>query len=305
MRVAVSGSTGLIGSALCAYLQKQNHTVNRIVRGGSSGDSSAIKWDPSAGSIEADKLNGVDAVIHLAGENIASGRWTDEQKKKIKESRITGTSLLARTICGLSTKPQVVVSGSAVGFYGDRGDETLTETNNPGFGFLADVCREWEDAIAPVREAGVRVVNARTGVVLSPKAGALQKMLPIFKLGGGGVVGDGKQYMSWISLEDEVKALTFLLTNTSLEGPVNLVAPNAVTNAQFTSSLGKVLHRPTIFPLPGFAAKIILGEMADELLLASQRCQPAKLLKAGYNFEFPKIDEALTDALNGAGKNSG
>lgn len=305
MRVAVSGSSGLIGSALCAYLQKQNHTVNKIVRGGSSSDSSAIKWDPSAGSIEADKLNGVDAVIHLAGENIASGRWTDEQKKKIKESRIAGTSLLARTICGLSTKPQVVVSGSAVGFYGDRGDETLTETNNPGFGFLADVCREWEDAIAPVREAGVRVVNARTGVVLSPKAGALQKMLPIFKLGGGGVVGDGKQYMSWISLEDEVKALVFLLTNTSLEGPVNLVAPNAVTNAQFTSSLGKVLHRPTIFPLPGFAAKIILGEMADELLLASQRCQAAKLLKAGYNFEFPKIDEALTDALNGAGKNSG
>ena len=262
MKVAVSGSHGLVGTALCSSLSKNGHTVYRIARSGGS-DSNSIVWNIDAGTIDTDKLNGMDAVVHLAGENIAAGRWTPEQKKKIKDSRIKSTRLLADAICKLPAKPQVVVSGSAIGFYGNRGDEQLNEASNPGFGFLAEVTREWEDAIAPVKAAGVRVVNLRTGVILSPKAGALNKMLPIFKLGGGGIVGDGKQYMSWVSLEDEVKAIEFMLTNTNIEGPVNVVAPNPVTNSQFTSILGHLIHRPTLFPLPGFAAKIILGEMAS------------------------------------------
>jgi uncharacterized protein len=297
MKVAVSGSHGLVGTALCSSLSKNGHTVYRIARSGGS-DSNSIVWNIDAGTIDTDKLNGMDAVVHLAGENIAAGRWTPEQKKKIKDSRIKSTRLLADAICKLPAKPQVVVSGSAIGFYGNRGDEQLNESSNPGFGFLAEVTREWEDAIAPVKAAGVRVVNLRTGVILSPKAGALNKMLPIFKLGGGGIVGDGKQYMSWVSLEDEVKAIEFMLTNTNIEGPVNVVAPNPVTNSQFTSILGHLIHRPTLFPLPGFAAKIILGEMADELLLSSQRCQPTKLLNGGYQFTYPKLDDALSAALS-------
>jgi uncharacterized protein len=297
MKVAVSGSHGLVGTALCSSLSKNGHTVYRIARSGGS-DSNSIVWNIDAGTIDTDKLNGMDAVVHLAGENIAAGRWTPEQKKKIKDSRIKSTRLLADAICKLPAKPQVVVSGSAIGFYGNRGDEQLNESSNPGFGFLAEVTREWEDAIAPVKAAGVRVVNLRTGVILSPKAGALNKMLPIFKLGGGGIVGDGKQYMSWVSLEDEVKAIEFMLTNTNIEGPVNVVAPNPVTNSQFTSILGHLIHRPTLFPLPGFAAKIILGEMADELLLSSQRCQPTKLLNSGYQFTYPKLDDALSAALS-------
>ena len=235
--------------------------------------------------------------MHLAGENIASGRWTDEQKKKIKESRIKGTRLLAETIAGLALKPEVVVSGSAIGYYGNRGSETLTESSNVGTGFLADVCKEWESSMASVKSAGVRVVYARTGVVLSTEAGALNKMLPIFKLGGGGIIGDGRQYMSWVSLDDEVKALEFLLTNRNIEGPVNVVSPNPVTNSEFTSTLGRVLHRPAFMPLPAFAAKIIMGEMADELLLASQKCEPAKLQSNGFIFEYPKLDSALLVAL--------
>ncbi len=297
MKVAVSGSHGLVGTALCSSLSSKGNTVYRIVRSGGS-DNNSIIWNIDAGTIDTDKLNGMDAVVHLAGENIAAGRWTPEQKKKIKDSRIKSTRLLADAISKLTAKPQVVVSGSAIGFYGNRGDEQLSETSNPGFGFLAEVVREWEDAIAPVKAAGVRVVNLRTGVILSPKAGALNKMLPIFKLGGGGIVGDGKQYMSWVSLDDEVKAIEFLLTNTDIEGPVNVVAPNPVTNSQFTSALGHVIHRPTLFPLPGFAAKIILGEMADELLLASQRCQPTKLLNGGYKFSYSKLDDALSAALS-------
>jgi uncharacterized protein (TIGR01777 family) len=297
MKVAVSGSHGLVGTALCNALSSSGHTVFRIVRSASGSDSNAIVWDIDAGTIDSAKLDGVDAVVHLAGENIAASRWTPEQKQKIKDSRIKSTRLLADAISKLSAKPEVIVSGSAIGFYGNRGDEQLTETSNPGFGFLAEVCREWEDAIAPIKAAGVRVVNLRTGVILSPKAGALNKLLPIFKLGGGGIVGDGRQYMSWVSLEDEVGVIEFAITNKTLEGPVNVVSPNPVTNAQFTSILGKVVHRPTLFPLPGFAARIILGEMADELLLASQRCQPTKLLNAGYKFEYPKLEEALSAAI--------
>lgn len=296
MKIAVTGSHGLIGEALCKHLTGQGHTVARIIRASNSTNGD-IRWNLANASIESDKLNDVDAVIHLAGENIASHRWTSEQKQKIKESRIRGTKLLAETICGLEKKPEVVVSGSAIGFYGDRGSETLTESSNVGSGFLADVCREWEEAIAPVAASGVRVVNARTGVVLSTKAGALNKMLPIFQLGGGGNIGDGRQYMSWISLDDEVKALEFALTHSSVSGPVNLVAPNPVTNAEFTAVLGSVLHRPAFIPLPAFAAKIVLGEMADELLLSSQKCQPTKLLSAGYQFEYPELKKALSMTL--------
>jgi uncharacterized protein (TIGR01777 family) len=296
MKIAVTGSHGLIGEALCKHLTGRGHTVARVTRGEGAANGN-IHWNPASASIEKEKLNGIDAVIHLAGENIASHRWTDEQKQKIKESRIKGTRLLAEAICGLEKKPEVVVSGSAIGFYGDRGNEILTESSKVGSGFLAEVCRDWEDAIAPVAEAGIRVVNARTGVVLSTKAGALSKMLPIFQLGGGGNIGDGKQYMSWISLDDEIKAIEFVLTNANVSGPVNLVAPNPVTNAEFTSALGEVLHRPAFIPLPGFAAKIILGQMADELLLSSQKCRPTKLESAGYKFDYPDLKKALATTL--------
>ena len=297
MKVAVSGSHGLIGSALCQHLSGNGHTVLRIVRAGSVSTNADISWNPESGTIDKEKLNGLDGIVHLAGENIAAGRWTDEQKKKIKDSRVKGTRLLAEALASLPLKPEVVVSGSAIGYYGDRGDELLTESSQAGSGFLADVCKQWEESMTAAKSAGIRVVHPRTGVVLSTKAGALGKMLPIFKLGGGGVIGDGRQYMSWISLDDEVKALEFLLTNRNIEGPVNLVAPNPVTNEEFTLALGRALHRPTILPLPGFAAKIILGQMADELLLASQKCQPNKLLDSGYTFDYPKLDTALLAAL--------
>jgi uncharacterized protein (TIGR01777 family) len=298
MKVAITGSSGLIGKALCQSLKASGHSVFRIVRRASGTDAQTISWEPKAGKIEREKLNGMNAIIHLAGENIASKRWSSEQKENIRQSRVAGTRLLAEAISNIPDKPQVVLSGSAIGFYGNRGDELLTESSNAGFGFLAGVCREWEDAMGSVAKSGIRLVYLRTGVVLTTEAGALQKMLPIFKLGGGGIIGDGRQYMSWISLADEVKAIEYLLSNKDIEGPVNLTAPNPVTNAQFTDTIGRLLHRPTIFPLPGFAAKIVLGEMADALLLSSQRCQPKKLESAGYQFVYPKLEEALAATLN-------
>jgi uncharacterized protein (TIGR01777 family) len=297
MKVAVTGSHGLIGKALCTDLGKAGHEVWRIVRTSSASGANEICWNPASGSIEAAKLESFDAVVHLAGENIAGQRWTEAHKRKILESRIQSTTLLAKTIAQLSQPPKVVASGSAIGFYGDRGSEKLTEASNPGTGFLAGVCRDWEDAIDSVQSAGVRVVKLRTGVVLSTEGGALAKMLPVFQLGGGGIIGSGQQYMSWISTTDEVKAIEFVLENSHLTGPVNLVAPNAVTNAQFTKALGQVLHRPTFLPLPAFAAKIVLGEMADELLLSSQLVVPTKLSSAGFTYQFPKLEDALRQAL--------
>jgi uncharacterized protein (TIGR01777 family) len=296
MKVAITGASGLIGSTLSKRLRQGSHEVVKVVRGAQA-QAPDIAWDPVKGTIDSASLEGVDAVVHLAGESIAAKRWSAEQKKKIRDSRIDGTKLLSTTIASLSHPPKVFVSASAIGFYGDRGNEALTETSSSGTGFLADVCKEWETATQPAKDKGIRVVNVRTGVALSTKGGALQKMLPIFLLGGGGIIGDGNQYMSWLSLDDEIGAIEFALTNDSLSGPLNIVSPNPVTNKEFTRVMGEVLHRPTIFPLPAFAARIIMGEMADELLLSSQKVIPEKLTAAGYKFVYPGLKEALSHAL--------
>ncbi len=295
MDVLVSGSTGLIGSALVPALRSEGHGVRRLTRsGGSSGD--AVRWDPSAGTIDAAGLEGVDAVVHLAGENIV-GRWSAAKKARIRNSRVEGTRLLAGTLAGLQRPPGVMVSASATGYYGERGNELLTEESAPGNNFLAGVCREWEAAADPAREAGVRVVHPRFGIVLSTEGGALATTLPIFKLGGGGRIGNGKQYWSWVAIDDVVGAILHSLSTESLGGPVNVTVPNPPTNAQYTKTLGGVLGRPTVFPLPAPAARIALGEVADELLLASQRIEPAKLIETGYSYRYPELGGALRHLL--------
>jgi uncharacterized protein (TIGR01777 family) len=254
-------------------------------------------WNSAAGEIESGKLEGAAAVVHLAGENIAGRRWTEAFKREIRDSRINGTRLIADAIAHAVDKPRTLLCASAIGYYGDRGDELLTESSSPGRDFLADTCRNWEAACHAARDAGVRVVNARTGVVLSPKGGALANMLTPFKLGLGGKVGDGRQYMSWITLDDVIAALRFLVTETSISGPVNLTAPNPVTNAEFTTTLGRVLSRPTVFPMPAFAARLAFGEMADALLLSSTRVAPHVLQSAGYNFQDDRLEPALRRLL--------
>jgi uncharacterized protein len=296
MDVVVSGSSGLIGTALKGALQGARHRVIPMTRSKGGGDS--IHWDPDSGAIDSGALEGVGAVVHLAGEGIGNKRWNDEQKSKIRESRVRGTALLAETLAKLGTPPKVLLSGSAVGFYGDRGDEVLTETSRPGGGFLAELCTAWEAAAAPAREAGIRVCHLRTGIVLSGRGGALPKMLTPFKLGVGGKLGSGKQWMSWIALEDEVGAIVHLLGDGAPAGPVNLTAPNPVPNADFTRTLGKALGRPTVLPAPKFGLKAILGgEMAEELLLYSQRALPTRLLDSGYTFRHPELGDALRAAL--------
>jgi hypothetical protein len=297
MKVAITGSSGLVGSALKDKLRSQGNEVVTFVRSNASNESGKFLWNPEAGTIDIAGFAGVQAVINLAGESIAAKRWTAEQKIKIRESRVKGTTLLAETIAKLDARPEVLVSASAIGFYGDRGDEVLTENSAPGTGFLADVCKQWENSSAAAEASGVRVVRARLGVVLSQDGGALQKMLPIFKLGGGGVIGSGKQYMSWISLDDVVNALIFAVTNKSVVGAMNVVAPNSVRNSEFTEALGHVLHRPAVLPLPAFAAQLIMGEMADELLLASARVEPIALEGNKFGFEYPNLAGALRHAL--------
>ena len=296
MKVLVTGSSGLIGSALVPALRGAGHSVVRLVRERPGAD--AARWHPDDGSLDRSALDGVDAVVHLAGENIAAGRWTAKQKARIRNSRVRGTALLARAMRERDTKPKVFLSGSAVGFYGDRGAEFLDETSARGLGFLADVCAEWEAAARPAADAGVRVVNLRTGIVLSGEGGALRKMLPPFRVGLGGPVGPGTQYMSWIAIGDLVGALLHLLVTESVTGAVNLVAPNAATNREFTTALGRVLRRPTVFRVPGFALRLALGEMADEMLLASIRAQPARLAASGYRFRYPELEAALRHVLH-------
>ncbi|HEY9679254.1 MAG TPA: TIGR01777 family oxidoreductase [Drouetiella sp.] len=295
MKVAITGASGMVGSALQKKLKAQGHDAVAFVRSSPSGGQ--FLWNPEAGTIDKAGFAGVEGVINLAGENIAAKRWSTEQKEKIRNSRVKGTTLLANTIAGLDQKPEVLVSASAIGYYGDRGEETLTENSAPGEGFLAEVCKEWEAAAQPAKAAGVRVVHPRLGVVVSQEGGALQKMLPVFKLGGGGIIGDGKQYMSWITLDDVVNALIFAVTNKSLSGPVNLVAPNSVRNSEFTEALGHALHRPVVMPLPAFAAKMIMGEMAEELLLASAKVEPLALQEHKFSFEYPNLEGALLHAL--------
>jgi uncharacterized protein (TIGR01777 family) len=291
MHIAVTGSNGLIGGSLVSSLEAAEHRVTPLVRGTAA--EGQVVWDPGAESFDASELEDVDGVVHLAGENLAAARWTKAFKERIRTSRARGTRVLCEGIAKLSSPPKVLVSASAIGFYGDRGDEILTEDSPAGDGFLADVARQWEAATEPASAAGIRVVLLRLGVVLSPKGGALAKMLLPFKMGTGGVVGSGRQYVSWIALDDAVGAITHALTTGSLQGPVNAVTPQPVTNAEFTMALGRVLSRPTIVPMPAFAARLALGEMADELLLASTRVEPVRLTQSGYEFQYPSIEEAL------------
>jgi len=296
MEVLVSGATGMIGSALITELEAKGHTVRRLTRSPrSEGD---IRWDPEGGTVDGD-LSGVDAVVHLAGESIAEGRWTEEKKRRILQSRKKGTRLLAEEVAGLSDPPSVMVSVSATGYYGDRGNELLTEESEPGDLFLSEVCREWEAAADPAREAGIRVVHPRLGIVLSTEGGALGTTLPIFKLGGGGKIGSGRQYWSWVSLDDVIGALVHALETDDLSGPVNVVTTDPPTNAEYTKVLGKVLGRPTFLTVPASAARLGLGEIADELLLASARVEPVRLQETGYEFRYPELDGALHHLLGG------
>ena len=294
MNVLISGATGLIGSALVPELEAGGHTVTRLSR--SEGDANTIRWDPSAGTIDG-SLEGTEAVVHLAGESIAQGRWNREKKRRILDSRVQGTRLLAESVAALSSPPKVMVSTSAVGYYGDRGDEVLAEESAPGADFLARVCREWEAAAEPARRGGIRVVHPRLGIVLSHEGGALGTTLPIFKLGGGGKIGSGNQWWSWVALDDVVGSIVHALTNEGVEGPVNVGSPTPMTNAEYTKVLGRVLGRPTVLPLPAPAARIMLGEVADALLLASQRMEPARLKATGYPFRYPQLEGALRHLL--------
>jgi uncharacterized protein (TIGR01777 family) len=296
--VAVSGSTGLVGSALVASLAADGYQIKRLVRHQPTSSSGDVLWDPASGRVDGDALAGVDVVVHLAGENIAAGRWTKKQKERIRASRVEGTRLLCEALAWLDNKPRAVICASAIGYYGNRGGELLDEQSSPGKGFLSEVCQAWEAASEPARDAGIRTVNLRIGVVLSPDGGALRKMLTPFKMGVGGVIGSGHQMMSWIALDDVIGALRHVLANNALSGPVNAVAPRAVTNREFTKTLGRVLHRPTIFPMPAFAARLAFGEMGDELLLSSTRVRPSRLNETGYMFQYSELEAALRHLLN-------
>jgi uncharacterized protein len=293
----VTGSSGLLGSALVKALGASGHQVLRLVRQNPPPSGSAI-WDPLADHMDPSPLSGADAIIHLAGENLASSRWTEAKKRRMAESRLRPTSLLSRTIAQMKDQPRAMLCASATGFYGNRGDEILTEDSPPGQGFAAELCQQWEKSTAPASAAGVRVVHLRFGVIFSPAGGALAKMLPPFRLGLGGRIGNGRQFISWITLEDTVAAILHVLDRSALTGAVNVVAPQSVTNRAFTKALGNALHRPTVFPLPAFAARLLLGEIADELLLASTRVVPKRLQEDGFVFKHPEIDGALASLLS-------
>jgi len=297
MKILVSGSHGLVGKALIRSLTNDSHEVVRLVRRTRSFGTPEIEWHPNQGKIDSEHLEGLDAVVHLAGESIASGRWNDEKKRAIRESRTNGTSLLSESLARLSQPPSVFLSASAIGYYGNRGAELLTENSAPGDDFLAGVCVEWEAAARPAVEKGIRTVFTRFGVILDAKGGALAKMLTPFRMGIGGKVGDGKQWMSWIALNDVVDGLKFLIAETSTHGPVNLVSPNPVTNAEFTATLGRVLARPTILPIPAFGARLAFGEMADALLLSSQKVDPSVLEDKAFLFNWPTLEPALRHIL--------
>ena len=300
MDVAVTGSSGLIGTALAEALRDRGDTVRRVVRsepGPDAGPGPFVRWDPEGGTIDAAGLAGVDAVVHLAGEGIGNRRWTTEQKRRILQSRTKGTGLLAETLAGLDPRPRVLVSASAIGYYGNRGDEVLTEDDGPGEGFTAEVATAWEAAAEPASGAGIRVAHPRTGIVLSRDGGALPRLLPLFRLGLGGRMGSGRQWWSWITIDDEIAALLHLLDH-DVEGPVNLTAPGSVTNGDLAKTLGKVLHRPAVLPVPSFGPKLVLGrELGSELLFFSQRVSPARLEASSFRFHFPDLEPALRHVL--------
>lgn len=296
MKILITGASGLIGQALTTELHKQGHQTIAAVRRAPR-NNNEVQWDPRNGTLSPDAFTGVDAVVHLAGAGIGDKRWTESYKKEILESRTLGTALLARTMASLAVKPKVFLSGSAIGIYGESADAVFNEQSASGSGFLADVCEQWEQAAAPASQAGIRTVFLRTGIVLSPKGGALKKQLPLFKLGLGGKFGNGKQWQSWISITDEVNAIIHLLTS-HISGPVNLTAPHAVTNAEFTKTLAKVVSRPALLPIPSFGPKALLGsELADALLFTGQHVVPAALQADGYVFAHPTLDSALRDLL--------
>jgi uncharacterized protein (TIGR01777 family) len=298
MRVLISGATGLVGAALTRRLEEEGHSVVALVRREPQQDKEEIGWDPRAGVIDANDLEGLEAVVHLSGENIAGRRWSAAQKEEIRASRVDSTRLLCETLAQLKRPPAVLLCASAIGYYGDRQDEILREDSGAGVGFLAQTSMAWEEATQAATKRGIRVVNLRFGILLSKYGGALAKMLLPFKMGVGGKIGSGRQYMSWISLDDTVEAMRHTLAVDQMEGPVNIVTQNPVTNAEFTKILGRVLRRPTLFPLPIFAARLALGEMADALLLASTRVEPARLLEAGFEFRHADLETALRYLLD-------
>ncbi len=296
-KIAVTGASGLVGTELVPTLERNGYEVLRLVRRAPRAQGE-VRWDPEGGTIDRAGLQGVTGVIHLAGDNVASGRWTEAKKARIRSSRVQGTALLAGALAELSPKPRVLVSASAIGYYGVRGDEVLDETAAQGSGFLASVCGQWEAAADPAREAGIRVVHPRIGIVLATEGGALAKMKLPFLFGVGGRIGDGSQYMSWITLEDLVSALVFTLQNDALEGPVNCVSPTPVTNEDFTSALGRALNRPTVLPVPKFALRLGAGaEMADEMLIGGARVVPTALHVRGFRWEHTSIEPALDSVL--------
>ena len=297
LRVLLSGSRGLLASALIPLLRHRGHRVVRLVRRRVAGPDE-VAWDPAAGTIDAAGLGGIDAAVHLAGERIAAVRWSRAKKARIYESRIAGTRLLAETLAGLAPRPRALLAASAVGFYGDRGEEVLTEESPPGETFLARLCRDWEAAADPARRAGLRVVHLRNANVLAGRRGFLAPLLPLFRLGLGGRLGSGRQYFSWIAIEDWLAAAYLLLTTDAVEGPVNMASPRPVTNAEFTRTLAQVLRRPALFTAPAFAMRLVMGELAGELLV-SERVHPARLLAAGFAFRYPALAEALRHLLRG------
>ena len=297
LHVLVSGSTGFVGSALVPFLTTGGHAVTRLVRAAQPPAAGAARWTPDTGAVDSKGLAPLDAVVHLAGENIASGRWSAERKAAILRSRSATTRRLCKTLATFRPRPAVLICASAIGYYGDTGETAVDEKAAPGVGFLADVCRAWEDATAPAVDAGIRVVNLRIGIVLSPAGGVLKQLLTPFQLGLGGRIGSGRQYMSWVALDDLLGIVLYGLRVASVAGPVNAVAPGAVTNAEFTRGLGTVLGRPTLFPIPAAAARLAFGEMAEEMLLASTRVRPGRLTAEGFAFRYPALDGALRHCL--------
>jgi uncharacterized protein (TIGR01777 family) len=291
MKIAIAGASGLVGSTLIPALAAEDVAITRLVR--HAPKAGEIEWHPNQDQVSTQNLEDFDVIINLAGENLAGGRWTDEHKRKIRDSRVSGTHLLSEAMAKMQVKPRVFVCASATGIYGDRDDEVLDEKSESGGGFLAGVCREWEMACEPATKAGVRVVNLRFGPILAREGGMLHKLLTPFKMGMGGKVGTGKQYISWVALEDAVNAIKLAINDQAMQGPVNVVSPNPVTNEEFTKTLGHVLNRPTALAMPAFAARLAFGEMADEMLLVSQRVLPKKLVGAGFQFHYPELEAAM------------
>jgi uncharacterized protein (TIGR01777 family) len=292
--VAIAGASGFLGTALARHLSKEGYDVRRIGRASSRGVD--FHWDLDAGRLDPAALDGADVVVNLAGENVAQ-RWTRDHKRAILASRLRSTEILAKTMAGVRTPPRVFLSTSAIGIYGSRGNEALDETSTPGGGFLADVVQQWEKAATPARDAGVRLVYPRLGLVMHPDGGVLAKLLPVFNIGGGGKIGRGDQWMSWVGMHDLLRALVFLMVTDTLSGPVNITAPSPATNAQFSHTLGEVLHRPALATVPEFAVKLMFGEMGEETLLSGQRVLPRQLLGANFRFEYPDLAAALRHEL--------